>query len=121
MAKTIYDSKKTVSKAGRIGWSMTPILADGNIDTTKPVVYCAGATSQAEALSMIAGAGKTSFKAESVTETGTFISYRYGSVVTLDINLEAKGSTRAEKAAAIYALEASQPAKEKLEKQLNKK
>jgi len=119
MKKTYYDSHKTVSASGRIGWTMVPLLEDGTIDTTKATIYCAGATSQAECLAMIGGAGKTTFKNETVSDRGTMVSYRYGSVVALDLDTSAKGSTRAERLAEL--LKAETPSAEaKLTGKLNK-
>ncbi len=104
MSKTIYDSHKTVSASGRLGWTMVPLLADGTIDSTKATIYTAGATSQAECLAMIGGAGKTTFKQESTNERGTMVSYRYGSVVALDVDTaQGTAGTRAERAAAAFA------------------
>ena len=111
MKKTIYDSHKTVSATGRIGWTMVPLLEDGTQDTSKATIYCAGATSQAECLAMIAGAGKTSFKQESTNERGTIISYRYGTTVALDLNTTA-GGTRAEAAAAAFKALLAKPTPE---------
>lgn len=103
MKKTYYDSHRTISGAGRIGWTMVPLLADGTIDSSKPVIYAAGATTQAECLAMVGGAGKTTFKQETTSERGTIISYKYGSVVALDVDTSKAGGTRSERLAALLA------------------
>lgn len=119
--------RKKVSKLGRVGMSGTIYIenADGttSVDHTEPIVYCADATTAAEAKLMLANVGKTTFLRPSTTEDGTIINnVSYGTLEMVDTAAESKATTGVSLTDAIKAAYAkAKNAKKALEGAANKR
>jgi len=105
MNEKIVNSVKTISKTGQIGWSITTYqLVDGKtvLDRSVPIVYCKGATSEAEAIAMIKGGGVSTFATpsentnETTGEVTKFVNYAYGNLKVMDVSAltDTSGKTR---------------------------